>query len=108
MTILDSFMGVLDSEVVGTLGDPITYERAATPGIAVALNAFVDHRDEFGSALGGTVTRADVEVSVRKVDVAQPAAGDLMTLPQRNETRRVTGWRTDPSGRWWILKTATV
>lgn len=108
MTILDSFMGILDAEVLGALGDPITYERAATPGVAVSINAFVDNKEEFGSALSGTVTRADVEVTVRRADVAQPASGDLITLPQRNETRRITGWAMDSSGRWWILKTARV
>jgi hypothetical protein len=106
MTILDSLMAVLDSEVVGTLGDPITYERATLPGAPVAINAFVDNKEEFGSALSGTVTRADVEITVRRVDVEQPASGDLITLPQRNELRRVTGWAMDSSGRWWILKTA--
>ena len=108
MTLLDSFIGVLDAETVGTLGDPITYTRAAVPGSPLSINAFVDHSDEIRPTLGGAAVDADVSVSVRKVDVALPASGDLVTLPQRAEQRRVTSWRQDASGRWWVLTVARV
>lgn len=105
MTLLDSMMSILDAETVNRLGDPVIYTRAALPAAPLSLNTFVDHSDEVDATLGGSVIRADVTVAVRVADVAQPAIGDTLFIPARNETRKVKSWARDSSGRWWNLQT---
>jgi hypothetical protein len=105
VTILDTFTDILDGETLSRLGDPVVYRRLADFASPLSINAYVDHSDEIRDMLGGAAVTPDVTVTVRVSDVARPVRGDMIELPRRGETRKVTHSRLDTSGRWWIIRT---
>lgn len=95
---------IMDAQVTDRLGDSMVYQPVDTPGVELNIKGFIQHSDEAMAMGGYAAVVPDVEVVVRKADIAVPTKGDMIVLTERNEVMKVHTWLLDESGMWWTLR----
>src|SRR4051812_18329356 len=98
---LEALDEALNSNTLALLGDTITYTPAG--GSPQTIRAIADYSD--GDRLLGSskVLASEAAVEVPVAIIAQPAAGDVITLPRTGLDYQPKQFLLDESGMNWLI-----
>lgn len=103
MPTLEELTAELDETTVEILGDTILYTPFGGATLP-AFKAWVEYGDEVRGFGGAGAVAPAVGAMIRKSDVAEVGAGDVIELPLTGASYRPRGAaQSDKTGRWWIV-----